>query len=374
MPTICYKHFRGAVSAPAGNYGRVQWVLARPLFRYARFDLASVPKAQRRQALELQIRQWLPSTSPGWYLVWDGDTAQIWAWDADLIDAAIRAQNLRPENITIVPETLLRQQSKEGCILSPCLEGCEGQVWRDGTLAASRWWPQIPEAGEWRNFLRDAGRPLQPGDAAPPALQTETWLVRPWAVSVASKLATPMPGAVERWWITLITLGLAGAIFWPAAQILKLNAAMAERNDELAVLNKNSTVVLEARRQALEAIDHIKQLQALSSYPSQLALLAKVADSLPKNGAYLREWDFQNGKLKFQIASPNKLAGSDIIKQIQSTGIFDSVLTTAGSEANNLALTMDVRPQSVVTFATDAAPALPKKDGDKLPVLVPPLR
>lgn len=267
----------------------------------------------------------------------------------------------------------MRERREENGVLVASLEGCEGQVWRDGALLASRWWPQAPEAGEWRNFLRDAGSTAQIVGGTP-ALQPDAWLERPWAASAASTLVSSTQGAAERWTVTLATLCLAGATFWYGAQMLKLENATAEQKSELDNLNQSGAAVLEARGQALEALDRIKQLQALVPYPPQLGLLAKAAEALPRDGAYLREWDFQNGKLKFQVASPNKLAGSDIIKQLQSAGIFDNVLTAAGNEPNNMALTMEVRPQSVITFAAEAAPTPLKKDGDKLPVLVPPLR
>ena len=37
-----------------------------------------------------------------------------------------------------------------------------------------------------------------------------------------------------------------------------------------------------------------------------LAVLAQVAKQLPNDGAYLKEWDYQNGKLRMTVASPNK--------------------------------------------------------------------
>lgn len=353
-------------------------MLARPLYRYARFELKAVPKAQRQQALGLQIRQWAPFGNPRWYLVWDGDTAQVWAWDADLVDAVMRAQPIKPANAHVIPETLLHTRRQQDACLVACLEGCEGQVWRDGALLASRWWPQLPEISEWRNFQRGIGGSADTAAGSVPPLLPAGLQDQPWAKSAATRLSSTTAGGAERWATTATTLCLAAATFWYGAQLLKLQDAIAAQTVELENLNQQSSAILEARSQALETLDRIRQLQSLDSSPSHLGLLAKVAGALPNDGAYLREWDFQSGKLKLQIVSPNKLAGSEIIKQFQAAGIFDNVLATPGNEPTNMLLSMDLKPHAVIAFAGDGGDSAKKQDGakpgDKALVLVPPLR
>src|SRR3990172_2060065 len=159
LPTRRYSQHLSATDPAPNRLGAAQWVLSRPLYRFRRFDLEHVPKAQRTQALRLQIRQWSPYASPGQYVVWGQDDALVWAWDADRL--------LHP--------TLL-----SGLRLVACLDGVEGQLWRERRPVHSRWWPESPSATEWLNFQRDAGIAPGQGDAVP-APQAPPWLKQPWA-------------------------------------------------------------------------------------------------------------------------------------------------------------------------------------------------
>ncbi|OIR06761.1 hypothetical protein GALL_110090 [mine drainage metagenome] len=350
-----------SVSLAGKGVGRSEWVLSRPLYRYARFELKSVPKPQRAQALALQIRQWTPFVRTGWYLLWEQDEALIWAWDADRVEAAIRENNLKPRTVSIVPETLLQQGQEQGIHLVSCIEGYEGQVWSERSLLASRWWPELPDTAAWLNFQRDAGTlPERQSNAVPKPLPLH-WMERPWAKSAALDRSAAYGASVEQWALPAVALCLLAASFWYGAQWIKLQSAIKNRSVELEALNLRAGPIIEARGQALEALGRIRALQATDPYPDQLSLLAKVAQSLPKDGSYLKEWEFQSGKLKLQIASPNKMVSSDYVKLFQSFGIFKNVQTAANNDPASLALSMDVLPQAEIKFAAEGNVAARKE-------------
>jgi hypothetical protein len=140
---------------------------------------------------------------------------------------------------------------------------------------------------------------------------------------------------------------------WYGSQLIKLKAAISDLGAELETLNLQAGPIIEARGQALEALSRVKTLQAADPYPDQLNLLAKVAESLPKDGAYLREWEFLNGKLKLLIASPNKMASSDYIKRLQSFGVFKNVQASPGNDPANLVVSMEVVPQVEIKFSAE---------------------
>jgi len=157
LPTRRYSQ-RLAATVPAPNrVGAAQWVLSRPLYRFRRFDLKHISKAQRTQALRLQIRQWSPYAGPGQYVVWGQDHALVWAWDADRLEADLAAQELKPKSTRVIPESLLHPPLLSGLRLVACLDGVEGQLWQEQRPVHSRWWPETPSATEWLNFQRDAG-------------------------------------------------------------------------------------------------------------------------------------------------------------------------------------------------------------------------
>ncbi len=337
-------------------------MLSRPLYRYARFELKSVPKPQRAQALELQIRQWTPFSKTGWYLSWDKENALVWAWDADRVEAAILDGKLKPNSTTVVPETLLHQGQEQGVYLVTCMDGVEGQVWSEHSLISSRWWPGPPDAGEWINFQRDAGTlPEHQSNEVPNPLPPH-WLERPWARSAALARSAMVGAGIEPSVLPVIALCLFAGSIWYGAQLIKLQAAIGDQGAALETLNRQAGPIVEARGQALEALSRIKTLQATDQYPDQLSLLAKVAESLPKDGTYLKEWEFLNGKLKLLIASPNKLVSSDIIKLFQSFGIFKNVQASPSNDPASLALSMEALPQAEIKFAAENAGSAKKED------------
>lgn len=350
-----HRQLRGSVSTPESGFGRREWVLSRPLYHFARFELKSVPRAQRPQALQLQIRQWAPFVRANSYLLWEQDSALVWAWDADAVDAAMTASGLRSRGITVIPETLLQQRRTNGTFLVTCLEGCEGQAWREGVLTVSRWWSAPPGENAWLSFQRDAG--ISPGDQSPrvPAPEPLQLAERPWSKSEALDKAAEYGVKGEQWMLPAAALGLFVCSVWYGAQVVKLRMGVSERNAELQSLNARAEPVMAARGQALDALARIRSLHAaLDRYPDQVNLMAKVAEALPADGTYLTEWEFQNGRLKLQIASANKLASSDYIKRLEAAGVFENVQATPASSATGLALTMDVLPRAAFEVALNA--------------------
>ena len=331
-----------SVAVADKGIGRSEWVLSRPLYRYARFELKAVPKPQRAQALELQIKQWTPFARTGWYLLWQQDDALVWAWDADRVAAAILENKLKPGTVTIVPETLLHPGQEQGILLLTCMEGYEGQVWSGRALTGSRWWPELPAAAEWLNFQRDAGTlPEKQSTTVPEPLPLH-WTEKPWAKSAALDRSAAYGANIEQKALPTAVLCLLAATLWYGAQWIKMQTAIESRGAELETLKQRAGPIIAARGQALETLDRIRTLEAIDSYPDQLGLMARVAESLPKDGPYLREWAFQNGKLTLRIASPNKMVSSEYVKLFQSLEVFRNVQTAPDNEPAGLALVMDV--------------------------------
>lgn len=356
----------GSVSVAGKGIGRSEWVISRPLYRYARFELKSVPKPQRARALELQIRQWAPFSKTGWYLLWEQDDALVWAWDADRVEAAILENGLKPASTPIVPETLLHQGHEQGIHLLTCMEGFEGQVWSERSLICSRWWPEPPGAAEWINFQRDAGTLPEHQSNDVPAPIPLHWQERPWARSAALAQSAIYGAKTERWIVPFAALCLFAGAVWYGTQWIKLQEAIGAASAKVDDLNVQAGPIIEAHGQVLESLGRIKALQATDPYPDQLSLLAKVAESLPKVETYLKEWEFQNGKLKVLIASTNKMVSSDYVKLFQSLEIFKDVQASPTNDPTSLALSMEVLPRAEIKFAAEKDAAA-RKEGAAAP-------
>lgn len=329
--------------------GLAQWVLSRPLYRFRRFDLKNVPKAQRTQALLLQIRQWSPYARSGQYVAWNQDTAFVWTWDAERLEADLAAQKLKPQSTRVIPESLLHPPMLSGVRLVRCLDGVEGQLWQDQHLVHSRWWAESPTVPEWLNFQRDAGivPEQRPGEEAPVPLSL-SWLKKPWAKTADFSRGESQVLPHEAWLVGAAIVVLASMTSWYAIELIKTRQAMAQLNTELDEATQNARPILEARRQALDALARIEVLRATNPYPSQLALLAEAAKQLPKDSAYLKEWDYQNGKLKITVASSNKLSSSFVVKKLQDIVWVKNVQAAPSLDPTTLTLTMETLPFSEI--------------------------
>jgi hypothetical protein len=319
-------------------------VLARALMHFKSFRLADIPKNQRVAALRMQIRQWSPYANPGSCVVIERDAAMVWLWDKSRTDAAIAEAGLSATRVKVVPETLLFPQLNEGVRMVATLEGVEAQVWKGNTLAASRWWPAHPDADEWLAFQRDAG--LAEPVALPAVAQTAPLLKDPWARATSLEDYRALDMRVERLAYAMAIVVLAAPTFWYCGHLLKIGSAISSARAELADLNAKAGPVISARNEAQNVLLRTQALLVLDPYPDQLQLLSRVAEVLPKNGTYVREWSYAGGKLKLTITVPDAgTQSSALVSALQTAGPFNNVRATSGGDSKNLVFAMDVNPR-----------------------------
>ena len=285
----------------------------------------------------------------------------VWAGDADRVEGEVAAARLKPKSTAVIPETVFHQRRSEGVHLVACIEGFEGQSWGPQGLNASRWWPRMPTAIEWINFQRDAATPPERQSNEVPIALAPNWADRPWGRSAPLASSAAYGGKAESWIVPAVVICLFAASMWYGIQLANLTSLVDEQAVVLNDLNRKTEPILAARGQALEALSRLNALQAIDPYPDQLSILAKVAESLPKDGTYLKEWEFQNGKLKLQISSPNKPVSSDFVKLFQSMKIFKNVQAAPGNEPASLNLTMELVPNTEIKFGSE--PGEPEKKG-----------
>ena len=325
------------VSVPPKGFGGVEWVLSRGLCRFGRFDLAAIPKAQRRQAVLLQIRHWSAFPRTGSCVVIGDDAACMWIWDKDTIDQEIDLAKLSRRRVDVIPETLLHSPEMDAHRLVKCLDGVEAQVWQGGTLTHSRWWPEPPDLVNWNAFLRDAGQPAV--DAVPvprPMEHTKTQ----WAQS-----SNLNEGEGSRYENIVVMVGFSLLLtmsVWFLVQTIQISGKIDKEKERLVALEQRAKPIQAARQQALDLRERIDFLRGFDPYPAQTILQAEIGKRLPKDGTYIKEWDFQAGKLRLTLASPNKLQASVFVKAYQEAGWFKDVQAPSGSDPNQLVLEMNV--------------------------------
>jgi hypothetical protein len=330
-------------------------VLSRALCLHARFP---VPKdlapAKREGALRLKVMDWSPYAVPGVLFDWGEGEAGVWIWDRLKVEEAIREAGLDPKRVTVLPETVLAEPGLSGGRLSggrlsgarllAGLEGYEGQAWRAGGLVASRWWPEPPQAEEWRRFERAAGLPPELQSAEPPAAEAASWRRDPWARPRANWLALVQEAGPLR-------LGLAAAavmllpLAYEGAALARLSLKTAEAQARLTELGREAAPILSARGAALAALDCVRALLQLDPYPSQISLLAKVGAQLPPNGTALGDWSFQNGEVRFTLTHPSQLDSLEYVRRFEALQLFERVRAEPQGDGRLLVVQAKVKPQ-----------------------------
>lgn len=335
------RFFQGAekIEPAANRLGVAQWVLARPLYRYRKFDISQVPKKNRPQALQLELGQWTPFAESSYYIGWRDDQALVWCWDRSKTEQAIRSQRLNPKRVQVLPETLLRSSMQDGVRLMHCVEGFEGQVWQQGALVHSRWWPHMPSAEDWLMFQRDASIAPETQQRQPPAAQSSPLGASPWLTTTGDRADANQN---ERLVVAASILLLMLPTLWYGINLYKTHQSKRHYQVVLAQLKQQVEPIMLARSQALDYLVRIRSLHAITQYPEQLALMSKVAEVLPNDKSYLKEWSFQSGKLKITLALPNEVASSTLVSNLQLAGYFRDVKALPSQNPRILTMQMDV--------------------------------
>lgn len=333
-----------------------EWVIARALCRFRRFDLRAIPKAQQAQGLGLQISQWSPYPRTGRAIVMKDGLAQVWIWDAELVEAAQRASGIDPRRVSVVPEPLLHPARLDGACVLHSLEGYEGQIWRRGQLVASAWWPEIPGEAAWWNFLRDASLPPGAQQPRPPQPEALTWLSRPWAQPVSLVSASSVP-RLEAAVVAFAAFAFIVSTFWFGAQAYQLSEARAALEQELKQSEAAAAQMFAVRGEALDRLARVEALHALDPYPDALTLMARIGQLIPAGMATLREWEYENGRLKFVLNFQNPVQTSQLVKSLQAVAAFDQVQTHSSPNPALLPVSLVLVPHVPLELGAEAGGA-----------------
>jgi len=340
LPVRRFLQSTDKIEAPQNSVGTLQWVLSRPLYRFQLFDLTQVPPKNRAQALSLELAQWTPFTNSAYYVGWQGACAMVWGWDADKVNQAIVSQGVKPQRVRILPESVLQTLGSEGLCLSRCQEGVEGQLWREGRLERNRWWPQLPTTEEWLMFQRDAGITPNQQQAQPPSPRDGILHLQPWVNESGS--ADELGSQLERLIMALGVLLLLVPTFWIGFGLIKLQHSIEQLQAQQAKLQGEAEPIMQARSLALDHLARINELRATDPYPPQLELMAKIAQVLPQDKSFLKDWDFQAGQLKITLSSNNDISTTALIGALQQAGPFGEVKALPGRDAKSVTFQMQV--------------------------------
>jgi len=328
-----------------GSDRRPYWILSRRFLRQKVFEVAeSLPESKRKSALALLVRKWSPFVSSQFAVQWAGHRACVYAWDDDAVAAAIVASDQDVARCTVWPETFFRPPLADGVRLAQMLDGVEGQIWRDGLLTATRWWPSSPTQHEWAIFLRAAGADLTRASLnIPPATQSEL-LPQPW--TTVSAPITDLWSLFQNERAAAVAAAVVAVPFlYYLSQAAVLMMATMRVESSIADMAAANQSIRSDRAAAFTNLNSVESYLGLEAFPSQFQTLNVVTALLRDSKVNIAEWTFDAGQLQLLLQADRPLEAPFFIEMFERDAYFSNVSGTVGNQQRDLRLSMQLEPQ-----------------------------
>lgn len=307
-------------------------IIPRKYLFYQYMDFAAVPRALRRNLVLQRIRQLSPFSEPAFVEVAEGDSVQVWFWDAARLGRLHGQQDLPA--LIAVPEILLYSPFDDGLRVQQCLDGYELQYWSGKTLRHSRWLPTPPNAREQADFVRVCG-----------ASETDIW-------HTAEVGLLPRPWNEKQFWskdyllsdVVVPKLILIALLAWLVLELgLWLGAAGKEAVLSHSVASKNGELInlVRQRDHAMQQQEFNQAILSLINTPSQLHLLAEVQACLKDVSYTILDWQYQRGQLDLTLQQEN-LDTRALIESCSKSTVFSEVRAEPGLTQNQTRLLFKV--------------------------------
>lgn len=296
-------------------------------------DLARLKKAAR-----LRLKQTNNMKTPRVHATLDakgGRDATIWSWDDAAAETLLRHRIYHPPAI---PEPLLYPPQEQGARLIACIEGFEGQIWRDGALRSSRWWPFAPDAQEWRMFLRGAQEPMTDSANAsspPAALRLELSAIGRAPLFRAfgdlenlERMFAPARLAA----MIAIVVSLVGAA--QGARYFGESAITAIQRARYTAFLEANREVIEQRQSALSTLAGLQSIEAAFTRQPIAGTLASFLEEAPADQAAIEIVTFTDRTFEAKIRPARPIDAAAFVARLEAIDGLDRVSVDAG-EVNN---------------------------------------
>jgi hypothetical protein len=232
----------------------------------------------------------------------------------------------------------------DGVRLARMTDGCEGQVWRSGFLAATRWWPTIPALNEWTTFLRVSGVDVSRQAIDGPQPVDSQMLAAPW--TVGNTQITDVWTLLQNERVAAIAACVVAAPFlYLLGEGIALSVANARVDAELAQLASANQSVRADRSAALSNLDAVESYMELDNYPTQFEVITAAAAILQPRNVTILEWTYDSGNLEILLHADRPLDATFFIEAFERTPMFGSVSASTENQERDLRMKMQVEPR-----------------------------
>ena len=350
-PTLARLDADGIHPLPCDGSGPLRLLVARELCLFLHVDASVVPARERTGFVMLAVRRAAPFDDPELDIVWFGSHAAIWYWSAararELAGplparARIHAEAAHRGEVSVEDGVELLDLSQPTSLDDAASNGIEARLWRNGHLAACRWWPGIPSESAWRVFLRGTGMPSTLHQPEPVHAQLHG---RPLGGN-NTQLDT-LSGQLHAQW-PLLAAGLgclvAAAFCWQLAGIAHAHVENSKVKNRIGQLEKRLDSVITARNTADEASATAESLLRLRPPASQTRLLAEIVKITPPGDWSVMLWQ-QPGPETLEVTlKGNGLDATAIVNAWEQSPFLQDVTPATSNRPDELMIRARLSP------------------------------
>lgn len=297
----------------------------------------------------LAVRRAAPFDDAESNIAWFGSHAAVWYWSASRIRAlagplpprarihaeapyrgAIRDDGVELLDLAVVGNA---EEHEAG--------GFEARLWRQGHLAASRWWPSMPPDPAWQVFLRGSGIP--PG-VARPGPQLAGLHERPLG---GGRQGSNLAGQLQAQWPLFATGAgciVAAAFCWQLGGVARAYSENSRIEARIGQLESRLDSVISARNLADDAAATIESLLALRPPASQTRLLAEVVNITPAGDWSIALWQ-QPGPETLEVTLKGRgLDATSLVNAWEQSPLLQDVTPVSSNRPDELVLQARLSP------------------------------
>lgn len=312
-------------------------VLARSRCRFKWFRLNTLAPAERLDALRVQARAWRPFDDSAYLLSLRGETGLAVAWDRLGAQRDLEVAGRDAARCRLLPEPLLRETAPDGAHLVRCFSGLEGQIWREGWLWSSRWWPAPPSGHDWRLFLHASASSTEDFSQAEPPTPLELARTdKPCLVLQGIDGRSAQARGFEGRLLAVSGLVLVACAAALSRQAWDLHQSIERSEAAIVSLRQSAAAVLASRDQALAKAAQAQQISAWLTEILPIEVLVHLQEVIGKSGTQIKEMDLIGSKLRLGLQLSAQATRAGVVKDLQAGGWFKGIAEVRGDASRNL--------------------------------------
>lgn len=228
-----------------------------------------------------------------------------------------------------IPEGFLREPGTTGPRLVQCQEGYDGQVWDDGVLISTRWWPIPPGRDDWRQFIDGTDAVIGlPEDPEIDWIRIPDIEMVPWRQNLSlhnlgrdsvARVFSPLRLALIAILLLVLPFGLL------AGSYARLSLYIAQANTRISELSERNDTISQAQKTALAARTFSEAMAANNSSMVLVDALSDLRTGVPQTDASISYLSLADQSVEVRIRD---YAGKDtpaLVQRLEATDTWSSV-------------------------------------------------